>query len=420
MRPVSRRRADRGKRSYRWKSIFKEWRSAATPFSLAETAHPEQLLAKYFRGPGRPDAAAHPPARRRAGEAYPPAAREPARAPAGDRVSDSPELSALVRVFPSLNQPRAPRGDLPHRHGARPRAPSPSRPRCWRTTPGTSRPARPSTAEPRWPPPLNSCTSMAARVHQKAAAARRSSSSPSSAGAGAPAAPRRDPPEAAEREHFLGSPTVRRRRHRCRPHRGRPHRLRTANAASTAPRTANLRSRRRTGSASRSTGRPRARRRGILRSWPPATTSWCGRASTRSCAATGTRSPRSWTRACEWLWYEPGDWDCHDRRKVLATLFERQREGVVTGLERRRRRRRARVRRGHRPAARGVGAAGRAGVHGRHRPRRADRAHAGLPQPRRRARRRRAAARADAEATAGRAGRRPAAAATRTRRWRAR
>src|SRR5215203_5099399 len=27
-----------------------------------------------------------------------------------------------------------------------------------------------------------------------------------------------------------------------------------------------------------------------------------------------------------------GDWDCHDRRKVLATLFERQREGVVTGL----------------------------------------------------------------------------------------
>src|SRR4051812_11745664 len=35
----------------------------------------------------------------------------------------------------------------------------------------------------------------------------------------------------------------------------------------------------------------------------------------------------------EWLWYEPGDWDCHDRRKVLATLFERQREGVVTGLD---------------------------------------------------------------------------------------
>jgi ketosteroid isomerase-like protein len=34
----------------------------------------------------------------------------------------------------------------------------------------------------------------------------------------------------------------------------------------------------------------------------------------------------------QWLWYEPGDWDCHDRRKVLATLFERQREGVVTEL----------------------------------------------------------------------------------------
>jgi len=34
----------------------------------------------------------------------------------------------------------------------------------------------------------------------------------------------------------------------------------------------------------------------------------------------------------EWLWHEPGDWDCHDRRKVLAALFERQREGVVTGL----------------------------------------------------------------------------------------
>ena len=34
----------------------------------------------------------------------------------------------------------------------------------------------------------------------------------------------------------------------------------------------------------------------------------------------------------KWLWYEPGEWDCHDRRRVLATLFERQREGVVTGL----------------------------------------------------------------------------------------
>ena len=35
----------------------------------------------------------------------------------------------------------------------------------------------------------------------------------------------------------------------------------------------------------------------------------------------------------QWLWHEPGDWDCHDRKKVLATLFERQREGVVTGLD---------------------------------------------------------------------------------------
>ena len=34
----------------------------------------------------------------------------------------------------------------------------------------------------------------------------------------------------------------------------------------------------------------------------------------------------------EWLWYEPGDWDCHDRDKVLATLRDRQQEGVVTGL----------------------------------------------------------------------------------------
>ena len=34
----------------------------------------------------------------------------------------------------------------------------------------------------------------------------------------------------------------------------------------------------------------------------------------------------------QWLWYEPGDWDCHDRDKVLATLRDRQEEGVVTGL----------------------------------------------------------------------------------------
>jgi uncharacterized protein len=37
--------------------------------------------------------------------------------------------------------------------------------------------------------------------------------------------------------------------------------------------------------------------------------------------------------AVEWHWYEPGEWDCHDRKKVLATLFERQRDGVVTGLD---------------------------------------------------------------------------------------
>lgn len=34
----------------------------------------------------------------------------------------------------------------------------------------------------------------------------------------------------------------------------------------------------------------------------------------------------------QWLWYEPGDWDCHDREEVLSTLRERQREGVVTAL----------------------------------------------------------------------------------------
>jgi ketosteroid isomerase-like protein len=36
--------------------------------------------------------------------------------------------------------------------------------------------------------------------------------------------------------------------------------------------------------------------------------------------------------AVEWLWNEPGEWDCHDRRKVLATLFERQREGWSPAL----------------------------------------------------------------------------------------
>ena len=122
----------------------------------------------------------------------------------------------------------------------------------------------------------------------------------------------------------------------------------------------------------------------------------------------------------EWLWHEPGDWDCHDRRKVLATLFERQREGVVTGLN-------AVVAVDERvfvevtgPRLDGVGAAGRPGVHGGHRPRRTDRAHAGLPQPRRRARRRRPPTR-----TRRRDGRRTSWSVTsrssaRTRRWHAR
>jgi ketosteroid isomerase-like protein len=35
----------------------------------------------------------------------------------------------------------------------------------------------------------------------------------------------------------------------------------------------------------------------------------------------------------QWLWLEPGEWDCHDREQVLARLSERQREGLVTGLE---------------------------------------------------------------------------------------
>jgi ketosteroid isomerase-like protein len=34
----------------------------------------------------------------------------------------------------------------------------------------------------------------------------------------------------------------------------------------------------------------------------------------------------------QWLWYEPGNWDCHDRNKVLTTLRDRQQEGVVTAL----------------------------------------------------------------------------------------
>jgi ketosteroid isomerase-like protein len=37
--------------------------------------------------------------------------------------------------------------------------------------------------------------------------------------------------------------------------------------------------------------------------------------------------------AVQWLWFEPGEWDCHDREKVLATLRERRREGVITKLD---------------------------------------------------------------------------------------
>ena len=38
-----------------------------------------------------------------------------------------------------------------------------------------------------------------------------------------------------------------------------------------------------------------------------------------------------------WLWYEPGEWDCHDREKVLATLFDRQRAGLPAEYSPRRR-----------------------------------------------------------------------------------
>jgi ketosteroid isomerase-like protein len=35
----------------------------------------------------------------------------------------------------------------------------------------------------------------------------------------------------------------------------------------------------------------------------------------------------------QWLWWEPIPGDCHDRDKILATLRDRQQEGVVTGLK---------------------------------------------------------------------------------------
>jgi hypothetical protein len=32
----------------------------------------------------------------------------------------------------------------------------------------------------------------------------------------------------------------------------------------------------------------------------------------------------------EWLWYRPSEYDCHSRDEILATLAERQRQGIVT------------------------------------------------------------------------------------------
>ena len=89
---------------------------------------------------------------------------------------------------------------------------------------------------------------------------------------------------------------------------------------------------------------------------------------------------RAMDPAVEWLWFEPGEWDCHGRDTVLARLGERARRQRRRHPRRRRRQRRAGPRRGRRRPAR---------VHGRDPPRRADRAHAGPPRPRRGARGRR-------------------------------
>src|SRR3954463_16291452 len=35
----------------------------------------------------------------------------------------------------------------------------------------------------------------------------------------------------------------------------------------------------------------------------------------------------------QWLWWEPIPGDCHDPDKILATLRDRQAEGVITGLK---------------------------------------------------------------------------------------
>src|SRR5205085_10607780 len=35
--------------------------------------------------------------------------------------------------------------------------------------------------------------------------------------------------------------------------------------------------------------------------------------------------------ACEWHWYEPGEWDCQGSNEVLRTLRERHEQGFAAG-----------------------------------------------------------------------------------------
>ncbi|HEX6680341.1 MAG TPA: hypothetical protein VF063_06820 [Gaiellaceae bacterium] len=35
--------------------------------------------------------------------------------------------------------------------------------------------------------------------------------------------------------------------------------------------------------------------------------------------------------AVEWRWFEPGDWDCHNRGEVMRTLRERYEQGFAEG-----------------------------------------------------------------------------------------
>jgi ketosteroid isomerase-like protein len=35
--------------------------------------------------------------------------------------------------------------------------------------------------------------------------------------------------------------------------------------------------------------------------------------------------------AVEWRWFEPGDWDCHDRKQVMRTLRQRYEHGFAKG-----------------------------------------------------------------------------------------